>query len=82
MPNEPTQQSPNQFMKKIDIFVDKLKDQKLKDVLDPDISDEERQARYLEFKEFHMKRLNTFIKKYKKQHRLENPDEYDSDDSL
>ena len=29
-----------------------------------------------------MKRLNTLVKKHKKQHRLANPDEYDSDDSL
>jgi hypothetical protein len=29
-----------------------------------------------------MKRLNTLVKKYKKKHRIENPDEYDSDDSL
>lgn len=29
-----------------------------------------------------MKRLNTYIKKYKKEHRISHPDEYDSDDSL
>ena len=65
------------------MFEDKLKHQQNQyDVLDPDITDEERQKRYQEFKEYHMKRLNTFIKKHKKLHRLQNPDEYDSDDSL
>lgn len=52
------------------------------DVLDPDINDEERQIRYQAFKKHHLYRLDKYVKAHKKRHRLQNPDEYNSDDSI
>lgn len=53
-----------------------------KNILDPDIDDEERQRLYQLFKEKQLARLKAFVKRAKKRHRLKSPWEYDSDDSL
>lgn len=52
------------------------------DVLDPDITEEERQLRYNKFKKVNMKKLGNLIRRVKMRHRIENPDDYESDDSL
>jgi len=52
------------------------------DILDPDISDDERQERYQKFKHVTMNKLTEKIRKFKLKHRLEFPDEYSSDEDL
>jgi hypothetical protein len=51
-------------------------------ILDPDIDDSERQRRYEEFKYLHLLRIDKYVKAHKKKHRIENPDDYNSDDSV
>ena len=58
-----------------------MKSEVNKNVLDPDITDAERERIYQEFKRHHLRRLDKFVKSHKKKHRIENPDEYKSDDS-
>lgn len=52
------------------------------DILDPDITDDERQLRYQKFKHVTMNKLSEKIRKYKLKHRIECPEEYDSDEDL
>lgn len=79
----------SQMMSKFEKFEDQIQKKKTgmfigfdEDVLDPDITDEERQMRYNKFKKVNMKKLGALIRRHKMRHRIENPDEYDSDDSL